>query len=67
MSDDPFFTVRQAAEYLGCSQTLIRNAIAQKVLTHSRTCKSSRGHIRIRRSALDAWMKRNETQARRLA
>lgn len=65
-NSDPFYTVDQAAEYLQLSGSRIRKAIARRELAHSRTCKSSRGHIRIRQSALDAWMRRNETTSRRL-
>ena len=62
---DPRFDVKGAAKYANRSDETIRRAVRGKELACERP--SARGHIRIKLSALNAWLKRMEEPARKNA
>ncbi|MCD7100472.1 helix-turn-helix domain-containing protein [Pseudoclavibacter sp. 13-3] len=51
---DPWLSARAAADYTGYHIVTVRRAIAAGDLTASR--HGARGHYRMRRSAVDAWV-----------
>lgn len=58
-STSPWWTVKQAAEYLGFSIDYIRDGCRDGKLRHVRLSNGPRGEIRIRREWLDSWCEKN--------
>ena len=63
---DPLLDVKGAAAYAHCSAETIRRAARARELATLRTGGNS-SHIRVRLSALNAWLKKMEQPARRNA
>ncbi len=59
-----WFTVSEAAEYLGCSQAFLNKDRGARLLGIP-FCRMGR-HIRYERSQLDAWLKSHEVCTREL-
>lgn len=55
---DPWLTVPEAAAHLSYHPQTIRKLIRSRELTISR--RGRRGHIRVRQSELDRWMRAGE-------
>ena len=62
---DIWLAPKEAAEYAGHHPQTILKACRMKELGHCR--RGQYGHIRIRRSEVDRWMRRHEVPVRRSA
>lgn len=60
---DPRLSISQAAEYASVHPQTIRQACSRRELDHERS--GTQGHIRIRLSALEAWLSRDRVRALR--
>lgn len=63
VQDDPLLSPEEAAEYCHCSESTIRGNKLR--IGHMRiSAGKKRGKLLFRKSALDAWLKSNEVEAR---
>jgi excisionase family DNA binding protein len=61
--EDKVFPITPAAEYAGCHPQTLRDAARTGELAYIR--RGNLGHYKFRRSALDRWLSRYTTQARK--
>jgi len=65
LAGDVWYSAEEAALHCGCHAQTIRKACRMRELAHRQ--KGQFGHLRIRKSELDRWMKRDEVPALRVA
>lgn len=63
ISFDQAYPIELAAELAGCSVETLRRAVRRREIAAIRN--GARGHIKIRASALDSWLKRQTISALR--